>query len=30
MKLTDFCHFEQINVNSDIFSQLSVTLDNFL
>ena len=29
-KLTDFCHFGQINVNSDIFCQLSVILDNFL
>ena len=28
-KLTDFCHFGQIIVNSDIFCQRSVTLDNF-
>jgi hypothetical protein len=28
--LTDFCHFGQIIVNSDIFCQLSVILDNFL
>ena len=29
-KLADFCHFGQITVNSDIFCQLSVILDNFL
>ena len=29
-KLTNFCHFGQITVNSDIFCQLFVTLDNFL
>ena len=29
-KLTNFCHFGQINVNSGIFCQLSITLDNFL
>ena len=30
IKLTDFCHFEQITINSDIFCQHSVTLGNFL
>ena len=29
-KLTDFCHFGQITVNSDILCQLSIILDNFL
>ena len=29
-KLTDFCHFGQITVNSDIFCQFSFTLDSFL
>ena len=29
-KLTDVCHFGQNIVNSDIFCQLFVTLDNFL
>ena len=28
--MIDFCHFGQIIVNSDIFRQLHVTLDNFL
>ena len=29
-KLTDFCRFGQITVDSDIFCQLSVILDDFL
>ena len=29
-KLTHFCHFGHITVNSDIFCQISVTLDNLL
>ena len=29
-KLTDFCRFGHITVNSDIFCQLFLTLDNFL
>ena len=30
INLTNFCHFGQITINSDIFCQFSVTLDNFL
>ena len=29
-KLTNFCHFGQVSVNSDMLCQFSVTLDNFL
>ena len=30
VELTYFCHFGQITINSDIFRQLSVTVDNFI